>query len=78
MQTWVRASLLPYDRNVTYGIRIRHNKAKTGLWRQFLHAWRLGCDHPVDAGRRLDVTSPLPDDLARTLRWAGLQEPSAR
>ena len=34
-----------------------------GLERQFLHAERLAFEHPV-TGERIDVRSPLPDDLA--------------
>jgi len=37
-----------------------------GLQRQFLHAERLAFEHPV-TGERIDVRSPLPDDLARVL-----------
>ncbi|MFL5877189.1 MAG: pseudouridine synthase, partial [Solirubrobacteraceae bacterium] len=37
-----------------------------GLARQFLHAHRLAFAHPV-GGERLDLTSPLPDDLRRAL-----------
>jgi 23S rRNA pseudouridine1911/1915/1917 synthase len=37
-----------------------------GLPRQFLHAERLAFDHPV-TGERIDVRSPLPDDLAGVL-----------
>jgi 23S rRNA pseudouridine1911/1915/1917 synthase len=37
-----------------------------GLERQFLHAERLAFDHPV-TGERIDVHSPLPDDLRRVL-----------
>ena len=40
-----------------------------GLRRQFLHATRLAFEHPV-TGARLDLTSPLPDDLAAALRAA--------
>ncbi len=36
------------------------------LGRQFLHANRLAFDHPVTA-ERIDVESPLPDDLASFL-----------
>jgi 23S rRNA pseudouridine1911/1915/1917 synthase len=36
------------------------------LGRQFLHANRLAFDHPL-TGERLDVESPLPDDLAAYL-----------
>ena len=42
-----------------------------GLERQFLHAERLAFEHPV-TGERIDVRSPLPDDLrARALNAAG-------
>jgi len=37
-----------------------------GLERQFLHAARLAFDHPF-TDERLDLESPLPDDLARVL-----------
>jgi 23S rRNA pseudouridine1911/1915/1917 synthase len=40
-----------------------------GLQRQFLHAARLAFDHPAD-GRRVEVTSPLPADLAAALKRA--------
>jgi len=40
-----------------------------GLERQFLHATRLAFDHPF-TGARVDVTSPLPDDLAGALAAA--------
>ena len=41
-----------------------------GLERQFLHATRLAFDHPV-TGEPIDVSSPLPADLARALERAG-------
>ena len=42
-----------------------------GLERQFLHAERLAFDHPV-TGERVDVRSPLPEDLrARPVSAAG-------
>src|SRR5258708_26848401 len=41
-----------------------------GLERQFLHAARLAFDHPL-TGARVDVVSPLPDDLVVALRAAG-------
>ena len=41
-----------------------------GLERQFLHAERLAFDHPV-TGARIDVRSPLPDDLAAALKRSG-------
>lgn len=37
--------------------------AKRGLKRMFLHAWRLGIDHPLEP-RRLELESALPADLA--------------
>ncbi|MBJ7329385.1 MAG: RluA family pseudouridine synthase [Solirubrobacteraceae bacterium] len=40
-----------------------------GLERQFLHARRLAFTHPVD-GRRVEVTSELPADLAAALHRA--------
>ena len=40
--------------------------ARLGLTRQWLHARSLGFDHPAD-GRRVEFTSPYPEDLARAL-----------
>ena len=40
-----------------------------GLQRQFLHAERLAFDHPVTGGR-VDVRSPLPDDLVTAFERA--------
>jgi 23S rRNA pseudouridine1911/1915/1917 synthase len=40
--------------------------ARLGVNRQWLHAVRLGFDHPV-TGERLELTSPYPDDLAGAL-----------
>ena len=45
------------------------DEAHLGLERQFLHARRLSFDHPV-TGERLDVSSPLPDDLEDALSKA--------
>jgi 23S rRNA pseudouridine1911/1915/1917 synthase len=42
-----------------------------GLERQFLHAARLAFTHPFTA-ERVDVESPLPEDLQEALRRAGL------
>lgn len=39
---------------------------RLGLTRQWLHAHRLGFDHPAD-GRRVEFASPDPDDLAGAL-----------
>jgi 23S rRNA pseudouridine1911/1915/1917 synthase len=40
-----------------------------GLERQFLHATRLAFEHPV-SGDELDISSPLPEDLAVALARA--------
>jgi 23S rRNA pseudouridine1911/1915/1917 synthase len=40
--------------------------ARLGLERQWLHAVRLGFDHPV-TGLPVDLTSPYPDDLQQAL-----------
>ncbi|MCA5893136.1 RluA family pseudouridine synthase [Isoptericola sp. NEAU-Y5] len=40
--------------------------SKVGLARQWLHAVRLGFEHPV-TGRHVEVTSEYPQDLARAL-----------
>ena len=40
-----------------------------GLRRQFLHAARLAFAHPI-TGEQIDLTSPLPADLAAALREA--------
>jgi 23S rRNA pseudouridine1911/1915/1917 synthase len=40
-----------------------------GLERQFLHATRLSFDHPLKS-ERVEVVSPLPEDLARALELA--------
>jgi 23S rRNA pseudouridine1911/1915/1917 synthase len=47
-----------------------------GLERQFLHAERLAFEHPV-TGERIDVRSPLPDDLRRALQRGGAAIPAA-
>lgn len=39
---------------------------RTGLTRQWLHAMRLGFDHPA-TGQRLEIASEYPDDLAHAL-----------
>jgi 23S rRNA pseudouridine1911/1915/1917 synthase len=45
---------------------------RVGLTRQWLHAVRLGFEHP-GSGRRVTYESPYPDDLAHAL--AVVQEP---
>lgn len=44
-----------------------HPKADLGLTRQFLHAYRIAFDHP-QTGERIDLTDPLPEELATRLR----------
>jgi len=55
---------LPVSGDPTYGV-----PGDLTLERQFLHAARLAFDHPV-TGERIDVESPLPDDLTRALAVA--------
>jgi 23S rRNA pseudouridine1911/1915/1917 synthase len=50
-------------------------KGRYGLERQFLHATRLSFTHPV-TGAKVDVTSPLPADLAAALERARQQGPA--
>jgi len=72
----LRAAKLPIVGDPTYGDprRNRDFRIAPGIWRQFLHAHRIELQHPVLPGR-LEVESPLPEDLARTLDWAGLRMP---
>jgi 23S rRNA pseudouridine1911/1915/1917 synthase len=64
----IRAHLLaighPVAGDPEYGARGRH-----GLERQFLHAARLAFPHPVTSAA-IDVSSPLPRDLAAALARA--------
>ncbi|HWI22086.1 MAG TPA: pseudouridine synthase, partial [Baekduia sp.] len=55
---------LPVCGDPDYGV-----KGAYGLRRQFLHAARLAFTHPV-TGAAVDVTSPLPPDLATALELA--------
>jgi 23S rRNA pseudouridine1911/1915/1917 synthase len=55
---------LPVAGDPTYGVA-----GDLGLGRQFLHAARLAFEHPV-TGANVDVTSPLPADLAAALATA--------
>lgn len=48
--------------------------AALGLERPALHAGRLAFDHPV-TGERIDVTEPLPEDLATALVGTGIAVP---
>jgi 23S rRNA pseudouridine1911/1915/1917 synthase len=55
---------LPVAGDPIYGVR-----GDLGLRRQFLHAHRLRFEHPF-TGEEVDVTSPLPPDLAAALERA--------
>ena len=55
---------LPVCGDPTYGVA-----GDLGLERQFLHAHRLRLVHPF-TGEELDLTSPLPPDLAAGLERA--------
>jgi 23S rRNA pseudouridine1911/1915/1917 synthase len=55
---------LPVSGDTTYGVA-----RDLGLERQFLHAARLAFSHPV-TGAPVDVSSPLPPDLAAALEAA--------
>jgi len=55
---------LPLAGDPVYGV-----SGDLGLERQFLHAARLAFAHPF-TGERVDVESPLPDDLAAALERA--------
>jgi 23S rRNA pseudouridine955/2504/2580 synthase len=74
----LRAAKLPIVGDPTYGLpqRNRDFRVSPGIWRQFLHAHRIELDHPCQEGR-LAIESPLPEDLVRTLQWAGLALPSS-
>jgi len=39
---------------------------RLGVHRQWLHAVRLGFDHPTE-GRPVEYSSPYPDDLVRAV-----------
>ena len=55
---------LPVSGDPSYGV-----KGDLGLERQFLHANRLRFAHPVTE-EKIEVDSPLPDDLAAALERA--------
>ena len=55
------------------GDRAYGGPVRFGLERQFLHAARLAFPHP-ETGEPIDLSSPLPDDLAAALELARAQE----
>jgi 23S rRNA pseudouridine955/2504/2580 synthase len=52
----------------------RTARARWGLDRMFLHAWRLEIPHPV-TGAPLRIAAPLPAELLRVLSAANLEPP---
>ncbi len=66
----LRAVGRPVAGDALYGATAARSKA-LGLTRQALHARRLAFDHPV-TGQRIDITEPLPPDLAEAQRRASL------
>ena len=64
----IRAHLLAIGHPVA-GDPVYGTAGLFGLERQFLHAARLAFDHPV-TGERVDVSSPLPEDLDAALTRA--------
>jgi len=69
----LRAVKLPIVGDPTYGDPAKNRDAPP-LGRPFLHARRVEFAHPVDRARRVVVESPLPADLVKALRWAGLTQ----
>lgn len=61
---------LPVSGDPLYGVA-----RDLGLGRQFLHAHRLRFSHPVGGGE-VDVSSPLPSDLAEALQRAREELPT--
>lgn len=55
----------------------REAKARFGVSRQLLHAWRLTLEHPI-TGARLELEAPPPPDFVEAMRRAGLEGPGRR
>jgi 23S rRNA pseudouridine1911/1915/1917 synthase len=64
----IRVHLAAIDLPVA-GDSLYGRPGELGLERQFLHAARLGFEHPM-TGERIDVSSPLPADLEDSLERA--------
>jgi len=60
----IRVHLAAIGHSVVGDERYRGARQSLPMARPFLHAERLGFDHPV-TGERLDFTSDLPDDLTK-------------
>jgi 23S rRNA pseudouridine955/2504/2580 synthase len=52
----------------------RTARARWGLRRMFLHAWKLALPHPT-TGERLSLVAPLPEELVEVLRRLNLPLP---
>jgi 23S rRNA pseudouridine1911/1915/1917 synthase len=63
LRVHLQAIGLPVCGDPVYGVPLE------GLGRQFLHAHRLRFEHPL-TGEELDITAPLPADLAAVLEHA--------
>jgi len=68
----IRVHLAAIDLPVA-GDRVYGRPRELGLERQFLHAARLGFEHPI-TGERMEMQSPLPPDLAKALADARVSE----
>ena len=64
----IRVHLAAIDLPVA-GDSLYGRPGELGLERQFLHAARLGFEHPM-TGEKIDVSSPLPADLEESLERA--------
>jgi 23S rRNA pseudouridine1911/1915/1917 synthase len=64
----IRVHLAAIDLPVV-GDSLYGRPGELGLERQFLHAARLGFEHPM-TGEKIDVSSPLPADLEESLERA--------
>lgn len=73
----IRAHLAFLGLPIAGDLRYGGGEGPGGLRRQFLHAARLGLDHPTRRGR-LEAWSELPRDLAACLAIAGPIPPAGR
>jgi 23S rRNA pseudouridine1911/1915/1917 synthase len=62
----IRVHLAAIGHPVAGDVRYGGGEARLALERPFLHAHRLGFDHPR-TGARLSFSSPLPPDLTAVL-----------
>ena len=73
----IRAHLLAIGHPVLGDPEYGRGRGLPGLDRQFLHARRIAFEHPV-TGAPVDLSSPLPDDLAAALGKLQERAPEAR